>query len=149
MAAGVRVRAEAVAALAPALQAEAARRLTPGGLRPQLRLEDEVELDALTPDVVNAIRRMAPFGEGNPRPRLATTPVELVDEPRVVGRTGTHLQFTVRQQSVYRKAIGFGLGAQASTLAEHRRLRVAFEPIINEWNGQRKVELKVVEWKPA
>lgn len=62
---------------------------------------------------------------------------------------GAHLQFTVRQQAAHRKAIAFGQGARAGELAEHRRLRIAFEPILNEWNGQRKVELKVIDWKPA
>jgi hypothetical protein len=26
-------------------------------------------------------------------------------------------------------------------------MRLAFEPIINEWGGRRKVELKVIDWK--
>ena len=118
-------------------------------MRPKLHLDDEVALEELTTEVVGAILRLAPFGTDNPRPRLATTTVELVDQPRVVGQNGAHLNFTVRQQNTYRKAIAFGCGSQAAELAEHRRLRVAFEPIMNEWNGQRKVELKVLDWKPA
>ncbi len=149
MAAGVRLRADQVGAFTTAFQAEAARRLTPADLRPKLHLDDQVELADLTTEVVETILRMAPFGTGNPRPRLATGDVELVEEPRVVGQAGTHLQFTVRQGAAYRKAIAFGQGARAAELAEHRRLRVAFEPILNEWNGQRKVELKVIDWKPA
>jgi single-stranded-DNA-specific exonuclease len=101
----------------------------------------------LTPEIVEKLQRLAPFGEGNPRPRLATQVVELVEEPRAVGQGGAHLQFTVRQNSTYCKAIAFGRGAQVQQLAEQRRLRVAFEPIINEWNGRRRVELKVADWK--
>jgi len=41
------------------------------------------------------------------------------------------------------------LESAQKTLAEQRQLRVAFEPLINEWNGQRRVELKVIDWKPA
>ncbi len=149
MAAGVKLRADRVAAFTAAFQAEAARRLTAADLRPQLRLDDEVALAALTADVVEAVQRLAPFGEGNPRPRLATTPVELVDRPRVVGRSGTHLQFSVRQDGVYRRAIAFGHGAWADELAEHRWVRLACEPIIDEWNGQRRVGLKVIDWKGA
>lgn len=149
MAAGIRLRAGQVDAFRDAFLAEATRRLTSKDLRPQLRLDDEVDLAQLTAEAVDAIHEMAPFGEGNPRPRLATTPLELVDEPRVVGRAGSHLQLTVRQEGTYRKAIAFGHGSQAERLAQHRRLRVAFEPIINEWNGQRKVELKVIDWQPA
>ncbi|MBU0638957.1 MAG: single-stranded-DNA-specific exonuclease RecJ [Planctomycetes bacterium] len=149
MAVGLRIRADQVAGFTDAFVAEAGRRLTPRDLRPRLELDDEVTLAALTTAVVDLLERMAPFGPGNPRPRLATTPVELVDAPRVVGRDGNHLQFTVRQGRDHRKAIAFGRGEDAVELADHRRLRLAFEPIINEWNGRRSVELKVLDWKWA
>ena len=149
MAAGVRLRADQTDAFTAAFQAEAARRLTSADLRPKLQLDDEVGLADLTTDIADAIQRLAPFGTGNPRPQLATTPVELADAPRPVGQNGAHLQLSLRQGNVYRKAIAFGAGPQANDIGEQRQLRVAFEPIINEWNGQRKVELKVIDWKPA
>jgi hypothetical protein len=57
------------------------------------------------------------------------------------------LQFNLRQGRTYRHAIAFGRGRQLDQLRDHRRLRLAFEPILNEWNGRRKVELKVIDWK--
>lgn len=149
MAAGVRLRAEQLDAFTAAFQAEAAKRLTPRDLQPRLQLDDAVALADLTADVVQTIQCMAPFGTGNQRPRLATTEVELVDQPRVVGQNGAHVQLTVRQGPTYRKAIAFGAGPQVAELAEQRRLRLAFEPIINEWNNQRKVELKIIDWQPV
>ncbi|MCK4342980.1 MAG: single-stranded-DNA-specific exonuclease RecJ, partial [Phycisphaerae bacterium] len=97
MAAGVKLRADQIDAFTDAFQAEAARRLTPADLRPKLHLDDEVALSELTMDVADTLQHLAPFGEGNPRPRLATTPVELAEPPRAVGAGGAHLQFTVRQ----------------------------------------------------
>ncbi len=149
MAAGIRLRADQVEAFTAAFQAEAARRLTPQDLRPKLQLDDVVPLPQLTTEMVDALDRLAPFGEGNPRPRLATPTVELVEPPRTVGRNGAHLQFTVRQQGTYRKAIAFGCGPQADALGQHREIQVAFEPLINEWNGRRKVDLRVIDWRPA
>lgn len=149
MAAGVRLRAEKLEAFTDAFMQQAAQRLTPLDLRPKLYLDAETDLAALTSNVVDALQAMAPFGEGNPRPRLATTEVELAGTPRAVGRNSNHLQFTVRQSGVYRKAIAFGRGTQVDALSQHTRLRIAFEPVINEWNGQRKVDLKVLDWKPA
>lgn len=149
MAAGVKVRSDQVEAFTHAFLAEAAQRLTPADLRPRLYLDDEVDLRALTMDAVDPILRMAPFGTGNQRPKLATTPVELVEPPRVVGKNATTLQFTVRQNGVVRKAVAFQRGEYAQELGEYRRLRLAFEPIVNEWQGQRKVEMKVIDWKRA
>lgn len=148
-AAGLRLRADQVEAFTAAFQAEAARLLTAADLRPKLYLDDEVALAALTNEVVEALQRLAPYGEGNPRPHFATGVVELHAAPRVVGSNGGHLQFVVRQGGTYRKAIAFGRGTQAESLGQHRQIRVACEPILNEWNGRRSVELKVVDWKPA
>jgi len=146
MAAGVRIKADQVEAFTRAFQAEAAQRLTPQDLSPKLYLDDEVGLDELLLGAVEPLTRMAPFGNGNARPLLATRPVDLVDEPRVVGN-GRHLQFAVRDGRTYRKAIAFNRGKQAEELREHSRMRLAFEPILNGWGGTPRVELKVVDWK--
>ena len=147
MAAGVKIAANEIDAFTDAFLAQAAQRLTPADLVPKLWLDDQVQLEQLVPAIVESILRMAPFGIGNPRPRLAAGPVDLADEPRTVGQGGKHLQFNVRQGRTYRKAIAFGRGRQLDELRDHRRLQLAFEPIINEWSGRRKVELKVIDWK--
>lgn len=149
MAAGLKINADAVEAFTQAFLAEAANRLSPRDLRPRLELDDEVALCELTTELVDQLQRMSPFGTGNPRPRIATGPVELTGPPRTVGKDGRHLQFTVRQDGQHRKAIAFGRGERCDELADHRRVRLAFEPIINEWNGRRSVELKVIDWKSA
>lgn len=147
MAAGLRLHKSRLEAFTAAFLREAANRLTPADLRPRLRLDDEVSLGDLSLEVVDAIGKFAPFGEGNPRPRLASRPVELAEPPRNVGQNGAHLQLVVRENGVQRKAIAFGRGGEAEAISEARRVRLAFEPILNEWNGRRSVELKVLDWK--
>lgn len=152
-AAGVRVKAGQVAAFTDAFQAEAARRLTQSDLTPKLRLDDQVSLQALLPDLITPLQKMGPFGSGNPRPMLATADVELAAPPRVVGN-GNHLQLAVRQAGgdgrvIVRKAIAFNRGKSAGEFNDHRCFRLAFEPIASEWNGSRSIELKVLDWKWA
>ncbi len=149
MAAGVRIAADKVEPFTEAFIAQANQRLTPTDLVPKLAIDGEVSLTNLTTDLVDQVERMAPFGLGNARPRLASGPVQLVDRPRTVGQTGQHLQFAVRDESTVRKAIAFRQGDQLAELSDQRAIRVAFEPIINTWNNQRSVELKVIEWQPA
>lgn len=149
MAAGVRVGIDKVDAFRDAFLAEAANRLTDRDMQPKLRLDDEVPLAEIRADVVDHLSRLAPYGQGNARPRLATGACELQSPPRVVGKNGNHLQFTVRQGNEFRKAIAFFAGDQCDALAEQRQIRVAFEPILNEWNGRRTAELKVVDWQPV
>jgi len=155
MAAGLRIETARVEAFTRAFLDDAAQRLTQADLTPRLNIDDEVELGQVDLALAESIARMQPFGIGNARPRLVARGLELADEPRVVGAGGAHLQFTVRCPGVgagardggHRKAIAFGRGSDAVKLTERRRLDLAFEPIVNEWMGRKKVELKVVDWR--
>ncbi len=145
MAAGLRVAPGRIEAFAEAFVARANRLLTARDLEPSLRLDAEVPLDALTEPLVRDLERLGPFGTGNPRPRFASPSLTLASEPRLVGRNADHLQlhFTDGRQS--RKAIAFGRKDLLEPLQEKRRCRVAFEPILNSFNGRTSVELQVVD----
>lgn len=149
MAAGVRLEKAQIDAFAQAFQTQAAQRLTAADLRPTLHLDDEVGLSELTVGLVEAIERMAPFGPGNPKPRLASGVVDIVDGPRCMGAGGKHVQFTVQQNGTYRRVVGFGRGGEADAIADQRQIRVAFEPMISRWDGSAKVELRMIDWQPA
>ena len=145
MAAGFRIQPDRVEAFTEAFVELANRRLTGRDLAPRLNLDACVGLAELTLPTAETIRTLGPFGAGNPRPRLATEWVELAAEPRCVGRDRTHLQAEFRENGVQLKGIGFGLAGLAEDLKEYRRCRVAFEPIVSEFNGRRRVELQILD----
>jgi len=147
MAAGLRIKAEAVEAFADAFTTYANNTLTAFDLKTQVRLEGEIGLSDLTEPAIAELQRLGPFGTGNPRPRWATPWVELSGEPRVVGKGGEHIQLTGREGDTIRKAIAFGQAGCEQLLRDHRRCRLAFEPIVNEFNGRRTIELQVVDFQ--
>lgn len=147
MAGGLRIKSSQVTAFTEAFVDHANRTLTAVDLQPQVRLEGQVDLAELTEPVVNDLKRLGPFGQGNPRPRWATSEVELQGEPRIVGQSGEHMQLTVRQGRIVRRGIAFGLAKHEQALRDYRRCRLAFEPIINEFNGRRSVELQVIDFQ--
>ncbi|MCH8147199.1 MAG: single-stranded-DNA-specific exonuclease RecJ [Planctomycetes bacterium] len=147
MAAGLQIEADRIPAFAESLVEVANNRLTAADLIPKLRLDAEVDLEELTMPTAEAISALGPFGAGNPKPRLATAWVDVVSEPRCVGKQQDHLQATFAQNGVQIKAIGFGLGYLLEDLKQHRRCRVAFEPIINEFRGRRSVEMQMLDVK--
>jgi len=147
MAAGLRIAEDRIQSFTEAFVQIANNRLTGEDLIPKLHIDAVVALDELTMPTVEAIVGLGPFGVGNPRPRLASDWVELADEPRCVGQHGQHLQASFRQHGVCVKGIGFGLGALWEDLKQHRRCRVAFEPIINEFDGRRTVEMQMIDLK--
>lgn len=145
MAAGLRIAADRVGDFSEAFVALANNLLTGDDMIPKLRLDAEVSLGELTLSTTEAITGLGPFGMGNPKPKLATQWLELVEEPRLVGAQRTHLQASFVQGGVRMRSIGFGLGGCIEDLKQHRRCRAAFEPIINEYNGRRSVEMQIVD----
>ncbi len=121
--------------------------LTATELTPSLELDATVTLAELSEPTVRSILEMGPFGEGNRRPRFATGPVELVGQPRVVGKTSAHLQLTVTDGTLAVKGIAFGAADQAEALIDAGSFRVAFEPIVNTFNGRSSVEMQVVDFQ--
>jgi len=147
MAGGLKIQASAVPAFTEAFVAHANNSLSGSSQRARLRIDGEVDLHELDETTVTALLRLGPFGEGNPKPLLATDWVDLADDPRCVGKSGEHLQLSVRQNGALLKGIAFGAAERATDLKDHRRCRLAFEPIINAFNGRRRVELQVVDFK--
>jgi len=147
MAAGLRIAADRVDAFTEAFVAEANNRLTGDDLVDKLRLDAEVPLKEMTLPTAEAIVGLGPFGIGNPKPKFATDWLDLAYEPRCVGANQDHLQVSFQQNGTRIKGIGFGLGSAIEDLKQHRRCRVAFEPIINDFNGRRSVEMQILDFQ--
>lgn len=113
-------------------------------LAPQIAVDVEIALSQATWELVAEIKRLEPYGEGNPRPRLLLSGVTLV-RADIVGKTGTHARLHVRGDAP-REAIiiAFGQAEQAKSLVPGSRIDVVVEIGENEWNGTKKIELKAI-----
>jgi len=147
MAAGLKIRAERVDAFREAFQARAGQLLTPADLTPRMRLDDVAGLHQLDERLVADLGRLEPFGAGNPVPRLATDWLQVVGEPQLVGSSEAHLQVQFSDGRRQCKGIAFGQAKLREALMDHRRCRVAFRPILNEWNGRRTVEMQIEDFQ--
>ncbi|MBI3835458.1 MAG: single-stranded-DNA-specific exonuclease RecJ [Planctomycetes bacterium] len=147
MAAGLRIKTDDVPAFTDSFVDHANQALTGDDLVPKLRLDAIAPLNSFDLPTTVAILGLGPFGEGNPKPRFATDWVELAAEPRCVGASSDHLQASFRQDGSNLKGIGFGLAGHIEDLKQHRRCRVAFEPIISEFNGRRSAEMQILDFE--
>ncbi len=64
-----------------------------------------------------------------------------------MGRSQEHLQVSFRQNGTRMRGIGFGQATSVEDLKQHRRCRVAFEPIVNEFRGRRSVEMQIIDFQ--
>ncbi|HQU41845.1 MAG TPA: single-stranded-DNA-specific exonuclease RecJ, partial [Pirellulales bacterium] len=65
-----------------------------------------------------------------------------------IGGGGRHLALKVAQNGVVLRAVAFGGGDWADELNQLKGpLSVAFRPVINDFNGYRRVELQLSDWQ--
>ena len=91
--------------------------------------------------------KMAPFGQGNPEPRLGVRGLEVVSS-RIVG--SSHLKLRLRQQDgTALDAIAFNRAhLLGKSVREGARLAAVITPKVNTWNGCVAVELEIKDLKP-
>lgn len=147
-AAGLKIREEQIPAFRQAFCEYAAAELADAERQGELWIDAEVPLSALTLDTVRQIERLAPFGNGNPRPVLCATDCRVGAPPRQMGNGGRHLCLELVQHNVRMRAVAFGRGEHADELGQlGGPLEVAFQPVINHFNGRSRVELHITEWR--
>ena len=76
--------------------------------------------------------------------------MNVVGEPRLVGRGERHLRFRVQQNRHSFPAIGFNLAERAVDLmSADGQCCLVFSPSFNDWQGWRSLQLEVVDFEPG
>lgn len=124
----------------------AEERLTAEMLQPAITIDAAVELNQLGWELMAELKRLEPFGQANPQPTLMSPGVQVVDaRPR--GADGQHLRLLLRDGGETYEAIAFRLGHLAPALKRHARIDVAYSFEDDEWNGERRLQLKVKDFR--
>ncbi len=150
-AAGFKVRPDRIAAFRDCFNTYVASHFPGGTPSPQLKLDAEVPLSALTFGLIKDLEKLEPYGAGNPKPKLLASGLK-AEAPRLIGKgeTQRHLDFRVRQGDTTMRCVAWGMADRMEELmSAGGDCCLAFTPKINEWNGSRKLELHVIDLKPG
>ncbi len=144
MAAGLTVEAGAFKAFRAAMQARGDERLGPDDLRPRLRVDARLDLDAIRGRLVEEVMSLEPFGIGNPRPVFFAGPVEIVEGPRRIKER--HLKMSVRHHGRIFRAMAWRAADREPLVTLNRgALDIAFSLTENTFNGETRTELTLVD----
>jgi single-stranded-DNA-specific exonuclease len=150
MAAGVSIVPENLEAFRTRLNEIAKRHLTPELLRPELFLDAEVTLADLSLDQLEELDRLRPFGQENSEIRLCSRRVSLAKPPQRMGKEQQHARLALTDQSQPATGpIECVWWSCADRPLPHGVFDAAFAPSINEYNGRRTVQLKLLDWRPS
>lgn len=126
----------------------AAGEIAPALRSAELWIDAEAPLSALSLKTVEQIERLAPFGEANRRPVICASGVTLDEPPQRIGGGQRHLALKLSQHGVKMRGVAFGGGDWFDELSQARGpLDIALRPVINEFNGFRKVEAHITDWR--
>jgi single-stranded-DNA-specific exonuclease len=143
MAAGMTIEPENLEAFEKRFQEIALEEITEDMLRPRLKIESLIDFSDVNTQLMEILRRLAPYGPGNMRPVFASQHLEVVGypRPRIVGKN--HLKFKVRQGRTVMDAIGWGMAEQLDLLYTDKPLELAFVLSENEWQGRKTIQLEL------
>ncbi len=147
-AAGLSVTPDRLPGFVAAFEQVAGERLTEDDLVPRCKVDALVAAKELDVDSVEALKVLAPFGAGNPEPVLATCGV--VAAPKVVQAKKEGMESHLKLQleaAPHLDVIGFQL-ANRIGLTEGP-IDLAFKASIDEWNGNKRVSLKLKDLRSA
>ncbi len=114
-------------------------------LVPEILIDAEVELKELTESFYNIICQMEPFGPENMRPIFIAKNVVETGYSKILKEQ--HIRFVIKQGSITFSGIGFGMAGKFSLLQQNKPLDIVFTIDLNEWNGEKNIQLKVIDFR--
>jgi single-stranded-DNA-specific exonuclease len=144
-AAGLEIERGCVEEFAAALHAHAERVLGADRGGPLERVDAVVGGEELGMTLAEELRRLAPFGRGNPGVSLLLDDATFQDA-RPMGE-GKHVRFTVESHGARARAVAFGTGGRLP-VEDGEPAEATFSLEINEWNGVSEPRLVLRHARP-
>ncbi len=146
-AAGLTMKKENVDAFSLKFEEVVAASITDEMLVPEITIDTTIKLKDITPKFYSIILQMEPFGPDNMRPVFLAQKVFETGKSRIVKEV--HIKFELMQDGLTMEGIGFGLAEKFKLLKPNQPLDVVFTIDENEWNGVKKLQLRIIDLRPS
>jgi single-stranded-DNA-specific exonuclease len=146
MAAGMSIDPGQVGLLRQRLNDMARAALSEEQLHPCLKLDAQLTSSELTIELVEELARLDPVGQGNPAVRLAWRDLSHARPPLRMGKDNQHVKLRVTSGGPPIEAVWWNC---RNAPLPGERFDLAFTPTVNDYNGRRSVQLKVLDWQPS
>ena len=143
-AAGMTLEVDKLEALSELLEAYITEKGLDVATKNNLRLDEELDLEALTIETVKNFERLAPFGMDHQKPVFYIRDFQ-VENARTMGAGNAHLKLKISKGSANFEVVAFGKGSMATEFAQVKDLELAVTLSVNQWNGQTALQLMMVD----
>jgi len=118
--------------------------IDPHLLIPEIIIDAPIQFKDLTISFYNILGQMEPFGPENMRPVFIARNVMDSGYSKIV--KDAHIKFSVKQDNTLFTGIGFNM-ADKFQLLKNNPVDIIFTLDENEWNGQKNLQLKVIDMR--
>lgn len=146
MAAGFSLKEENVEAFRRSLNEQA--QLKPEDFIPKIWIDVAMPLEYISEALVEELKVLEPFGQGNEKPQFAQKNLR-IRSSRVLGKNRNAVRMTlVTEQGKPMEAMLFTEGDRfMEELGDRRMIDVIYYPDVNEYNGNRTLQIVIREYK--
>ncbi len=122
-------------------------------MAPTLLVDAEIDVEEVNWELFDILDKFKPFGVANEQPQYLARGVT-VHQLQPVGKEGKHLRIMVKHKTQkIKKTIGWGLCSGdtdwGKVLKPGDKIDMVFQINVNEWNGNRELQLTIVDLKKS
>jgi len=161
MAAGLSIKEENIEKLR--LKLNKLCKLTDEDIIPKVRIDQRMPLNKINYEIINELELLEPFGKGNPSPLLAEKNI-YISKIDVLGKKANTIKIKFLMpganktiDGVFFNRVDEFMGMLKNSYGEDymsyvasprgMKLDLIFSPQINEYNGRKSIQLKIIEFK--
>ncbi len=119
-------------------------------LTPEIEVDEELRVEDIDMNLVNDLQKMEPFGQGNKEPVFLLKNL-IIEDLKWLGNGEKHLKLFLRSAGNPKilEAIGFNFKEEFELLKNGDKIDMIFNLGKDEWNGNEKIQLKMIDIKPV
>jgi single-stranded-DNA-specific exonuclease len=143
-AAGLSMRPEKLLGFSSMFESVVESVIPPELLIPEILIDANVSFKNLTKSFYNILTQMEPFGPHNNKPVFIAKNVDDTGYSKIVKEQ--HIRFVVKQDNIIFTGIGFNMAEKFHLLQFKKPMDVVFTLDENEWNGEKSLQLKIIDF---
>jgi len=128
------------------ITAVADRELKNKELIPTLEIDLEIDFNDVSEDLYEMLQKLKPFGVKNAQPKFITKKLKVININNM-GNEKQHLKLKLQQNKFIFDAVGFSVPDEWKNIKVGDQTDLVYYINMNEWNGSRSVQLKIVDLK--
>ncbi len=147
LAAGFSIRPEQIEAFIRAFEDRVRQKTSPLDYIKKIPIDLELDFNEITPELVDEIERLKPFGTGNPEPLFIAREIQIA-AAKIVGKYHRKMQLTQNGRPSNKTLDAIQFNIDPVNIATTGFAQIAYRLRWNHWNGKRTIQLIIEDTKP-